>query len=331
MGSHEEAPPLKDLYMYNTLAQSSPAKRRCSQIDQYENMPSSKRAAIERQEYTLAQPSTKRRCSQIDQYESMPSAKRAAIERQGYNHFERETARNPLQPAPVHPSEYHQQGHNLEPYNSHSGPFANSQSLEEGNAFNNAIINNNPFSFPQHSSPEDLRASLRAIETATSAGNPFYEIVIRQDTAPSNVVMPPWHCGHGAWHCREGARGWRFKSLRCLLHTAEREMPSLSSPVVMGMSDSHGIPGGCGHHIATREAYSIYDAFEKRLMEDSNANEIIAGICYNRMTPLELVRRFGVFHMFQPYIQVATWAEFEDLFSHELLNRMVNELVDEIP
>lgn len=131
-------------------------------------------------------------------------------------------------------------------------------------------------------------------------------------------------------HCHSSGHGWMFKNMQCLLHPVRRETLPFNANARSHVSTFDAHLEHCEDRVVTEHDYKTYNLFEIELLEHPELNKIIEDVCYNRISPYKLADMFGITNIFQPYIRVATWAEFEEFFCGGILNTMVNNLVDNV-
>lgn len=133
-------------------------------------------------------------------------------------------------------------------------------------------------------------------------------------------------------HGHVNSHGWRFKNLRCLLYPLQQVKPYEGNKLLdfMAGADYSIDNDECECQDITDDNHKIYNQFEINLFERPDLEKILKDICYNKTSPYKLVCLFGISHIFQPYIGVATWPEFEEFFCGGILNATVNALVDSL-
>lgn len=138
--------------------------------------------------------------------------------------------------------------------------------------------------------------------------------------------------GMSPHHFHSNSHGWRFKNMRCLLYPLQQVKPYESNKLLefMAGADSSNGSEECEFQDITDNNHKIYNQFEINLFERPDFEQILKDICYNKMSPYNLVCLFGISHIFQPYIEVATWPEFEEFFCGGILNATVNALLDSL-
>lgn len=157
------------------------------------------------------------------------------------------------------------------------------------------------------------REQIMRIRAQDEAESPFYDPMIGDEIFCQQELPIPM-----PFHTHLTKEGQRFKNLRCLL-----------KPV---RGDDTDRPGKCLldcelQHVTERD-YKSYNLFEIKLAGHSALPLMIQDICYNQVSPYLLVQRFDITHLFQPYIQVASWSEFEEIFSGTLLNGIVDNFLN---
>lgn len=146
--------------------------------------------------------------------------------------------------------------------------------------------------------------------------DPVYRIEIIPGTTSNQEETQPI-----PFHSHINFPGRRFKNLRCLLR-----------PMHNGNHRCGGQPEACLNDCQLQNVnesdYKAYNMFEIELLRHAELPTIIRDICYNQLSPYALLEYFGIAYLFQPYLQVLTWSELDELFCGNALNSMINNFVD---